>query len=231
MIPDLEATVDFVRGFRFPEFERETEYVALVSDDDEYPLLMGDIGSSDGVRLPKREYRNITNEFVVPHSTAKHTRLSRDSYMVGALARLNLNQLVECFHCLYHAVDIVEEFLKTGLDYDEETVVGLNEKQRIPVRAGSGVGAVEAPRGTLYHHYEVDDHGRIVHANCVIPTGQNLRNIEYDMRKLVPEVLGRSEEEIQLALEMLVRAYDPCISCSTHFLNVTFVGRENPEGS
>ncbi|WP_438314313.1 Ni/Fe hydrogenase subunit alpha [Candidatus Caldatribacterium sp. SIUC1] len=261
MVPDLEATVDLVRGFRFPEFERETEYVALVSDDDEYPLLMGDIGSTDGVRLPKKEYRKITNEFVVPHSTAKHTRLSRDSYMVGALARLNLNysklhprakeiadlfgmnrkvtnpylntvaQLVECFHCLYHAVDIVEEFLKTGLNYDEEIVVGLNEKQRIPVRAGSGVGAVEAPRGTLYHHYEVDDHGRIVHANCVIPTGQNLRNIEYDMRKLVPEILDQSEEEIQLALEMLVRAYDPCISCSTHFLNVTFVGRDNPEGS
>jgi len=187
--------------------------------------------------------------------------LSRDSYMVGALARLNLNypklhprakeiadlfgmhrkvtnpylntvaQLVECFHCLYHAVGIVEEFLERGLDYNEEIVVGLNEKQRIPVRAGSGVGAVEAPRGTLYHHYEVDDHGRIVHANCVIPTGQNLRNIEYDMRKLVPEILDRSEEEIQLALEMLVRAYDPCISCSTHFLNVTFVGRENPKGS
>lgn len=255
MIPDLEATVELVEGFRFPEFERDTEYVALVSDDDEYPLLMGDIGSTDGVRLPKREYQRITNEFVVPHSTAKHTRLSRDSYMVGALARLNLNypklhpkakevgdffgmnrkvinpylntvaQLVECFHCLYHAKDIVEDFLHSGINYEEEIVVGLNETKRIPVRAGSGVGAVEAPRGTLYHHYEVDDYGRIVNANCVIPTGQNLRNIEHDMRKLVPEILDRSEEEIQLALEMLVRAYDPCISCSTHFLNVSFVGR------
>lgn len=255
MIPDLEATVELVQSFRFPEFERDTEYVALVSDDDEYPLLTGDIGSTDGVRLPKREYQRITNEFVVPHATAKHARLSRDSYMVGALARLNLNyaklhpkakevgdlfgmnrkvtnpylntvaQLVECFHCLYHARDLVLHFLEQGLNYDEVVVVGLNEKQRIPVRAGSGVGAVEAPRGTLYHHYTVDDRGRIVNANCVIPTGQNLRNIEYDMRKLVPQILDRSDEEIQFALEMLVRAYDPCISCSAHFLNVSFVGR------
>ncbi len=255
MVPDLEATAGLIKDFRFPEFERETEYVALVSDDEEYPLLMGDIGSTDGVRLPKKEYQSITNEFVVPYSTAKHTRLSRDSYMVGALARLNLNyaklhakakevadflgmnrkvtnpylntvaQLVECFHCLYHAREIVEHFMQVGINYEEEIVVGLNEMKRIPVRAGSGVGAVEAPRGTLYHHYEVDDYGRIVHVNCVIPTGQNLRNIEYDMRKLVPEILDRSDEEIRLALEMLVRAYDPCISCSTHFLHVSFTGR------
>jgi coenzyme F420-reducing hydrogenase alpha subunit len=255
MVPDLEATFELVQRFRFPDFERETEYVALVSDDEDYPLLVGDIGSSDGVRLPKHEYRRATNEFVVPYSSAKHTRLSRESYAVGALARLNLNyaklhprakevgdtlgmnrkvtnpylntvaQLVECFQCLYHALDTVEELLNTGLDYSEEIVIGLNERGRIPVRAGSGVGAVEAPRGILFHHYEVDERGRITNANCIIPTGQNLRNIELDMRKLVPEILDRDEDEIRLLLEMLVRAYDPCISCSAHFLNVQFVGR------
>ncbi|MGQ9622789.1 MAG: Ni/Fe hydrogenase subunit alpha [Candidatus Caldatribacteriaceae bacterium] len=255
MIPDLEATFELVQRFRFPDFERETEYVALVSDEEEYPLLMGDIGSSDGVRLPKQEYKRATNEFVVPYSSAKHTRLSRESYAVGALSRLNLNyaklhprakevgnalgmnrkvtnpylntvaQLVECFHCLYHALDIVNEFLDTGLDYSKEIVVGLNERGRIPVRAGSGVGAVEAPRGTLFHHYEIDEKGRIVNANCIIPTGQNLRNIEFDMRKLVPETIDKDEDEIRLLLEMLVRAYDPCISCSAHFLNVQFVNR------
>jgi len=76
------------------------------------------------------------------------------------------------------------------------------------------------PRGLLFHNYELDDRGTIRDANCVIPTNQNLSNIEHDMNKLVPEILDRSDEEITLALEMLVRAYDPCISCSTHFLNI-----------
>ncbi len=104
-------------------------------------------------------------------------------------------------------------------------IVGVNESQSIPVQAGRGVGAVEVPRGLLFHDYEVDAAGIIQQANCVIPTGQNLQNIEDDMHQLVPEILGKSDEEITLALEMLVRAYDPCISCSTHFLEIDFVGR------
>jgi coenzyme F420-reducing hydrogenase alpha subunit len=87
------------------------------------------------------------------------------------------------------------------------------------------VGAVEVPRGLLFHHYEVDEKGFIVNANCIVPTNQNLGNIEHDMEKLVPEVLDRKDEEITHMLEMLVRAYDPCISCSTHFLNVAFMNR------
>ncbi len=138
MRPDLEATAELALTLKFPEFERETEYVALVSDEDEYPLLSGDVGSSDGIRMDKRDYRKITNEYCVPESSAKHAKLSRDAYAVGALARFNLNsrklhpkakeiaaavglkppvvnpylntaaQLVECFQCLEHAIEIVE---------------------------------------------------------------------------------------------------------------------------
>ncbi|MCC6346129.1 MAG: Ni/Fe hydrogenase subunit alpha [Nitrospirales bacterium] len=255
MRPDMEATVELASTFRFPEFERDTEYVALVSDDGEYPLLSGDIGSTDGIRMPKGEYRNITNEFIVPHSSAKHTKLSRGSYAVGSLARFNLNfrklhprarevaaamrmepkctnpylntaaQLIESVHCLEEALQTVRVLKERGVDRDEAVLVGLNERSAVPVRAGSGIGAVEVPRGVLFHHYEVDDRGIIVNANCSIPTNQNLSNIEHDMEKLVPEILAKSEEEITLALEMLVRAYDPCISCSTHMLNVRFVDR------
>ncbi|MCG2728531.1 MAG: Ni/Fe hydrogenase subunit alpha [Candidatus Methanoperedenaceae archaeon] len=252
---DIEATVDFVSAFRFPEFERDTEYVALVSDDGEYPLLTGDVGSSNGVRMNKKEYKNVANEFVVPHSSAKHTKLSRESYAVGSLARFNLNydklhpeaketarslgikpgcinpylntvaQMVESVHCLNEAVSIVQDMKNNGINYNEEIVVGLNERSSIRVLAGNGVGAVEAPRGTLFHNYEIDDLGRILNANCIIPTNQNLNNIEKDMEKLVPEILDKSDEEIILFLEMLVRAYDPCISCSTHLINVKFVNR------
>jgi coenzyme F420-reducing hydrogenase alpha subunit len=252
---EIPATVEMVRQFRFPDFVRETEYVALVNDDNDYPLLYGDIGSSDAVRKKKEAYRSITNEFVVPHSTAKHARLSRNSYAVGALARFNLNgdklhpaaqkvaekigliapchnpffnsyaQLVEAVHCTEEALQIVEQLLAKGINQWEAVIVGINENQNIAVREGSGVGAVEVPRGTLFHHYEVDKCGIIQQANCVIPTGQNLQNIEDDMQKLVPEILHKSDAEIRLTLEMLVRAYDPCISCSTHFLKVEFVGR------
>jgi len=255
MIPDMNATVELAATLKFPEFERDTEYVALVSDDKEFPMLSGEIGSTDGVKKNKKDYKSITNEFIVSHSSAKHTKLSREAYAVGALARFNLNadkllpqakeiasaislkpkctnpylntaaQLVECVHSLYDSIAILEDLKNKGVNHDEKVLVGINEKGNIPIKAGSGVGAVEVPRGLLFHHYEVDDKGIIQKANCIIPTGQNLNNIEHDMKKLVPEIINRSDEEITLMLEMLVRAYDPCISCSAHFLDVKFFNR------
>jgi len=249
---ELVPTIELIKPLSFPDFERDTEYVALVSDDSEYPLLSGDVGSTDGVRLNKRDYKKITNEFMLPHSSAKHAKLSRSSYMVGALARFNLNhdklcpqakecaevlglkpvtinpflnsaaQLVECVHCTYDAIRIIDELMEAGVDKTEQVIVGLNENRDIKVSAGKGVGAVEVPRGLLFHWYDVDDRGIIVGADCVIPTGQNLENIELDMRKIVPEIIDSSQEEIALRLEMLVRAYDPCISCSAHVLDVKF---------
>jgi len=248
--PDIEATVALVATLTFPDFERPTEYVALISDDDTYPLLSGAIGSSDGVRLAKREYRRATNEQVVPHSSAKHTHLSRDSYAVGALARFNLNhekllprgreaarvlglkapcsnpflntvaQTVEIAHCLEEAIGLVGGLLEHGIDRTEALLVGVNESNRIPVRAGAGVGAIEAPRGILFHRYQIDEAGIIADADCVIPTNQNLASIEQDLRALVPAILHKSDAEITLGLEMLVRAYDPCISCSTHLVRL-----------
>lgn len=255
MRPDMEATIELAVGLKFPEFERDTEYVALVSDDAEYPMLVGDIGSTDGKRLKKNEYKKVANEFVVPHSTAKHAKWNRESYAVGALARFNLNfqklhpkarevasvlnmkpkvinpylntvaQLIECMHFLEDGIRILEDFKKAGINYDEEIIVGLNEQNRIKVQSGTGIGAVEVPRGLLFHDYQVDEKGIIVKANCIIPTNQNVNNIEHDMKKLVPEILNKSDQDITLALEMLVRAYDPCISCSAHFLNVKYVNR------
>ena len=252
---DMDETVALAATLKFPQFERETEYVALANNIAEYPMLSGEVASSDGLNMHKNDYQKITNEFVVPHSSAKHTKASRVSYMVGALARFNLNydklhpkakvaaqaldfkpmcynpfmntaaQLIECIHSLEESIELLEQFKKNGINQDEAIVVGLNERGTIPVKAGRGVGAVEVPRGILFHDYEVDDKGIIINANCVIPTGQNLNNIEHDMKKLVPEVLDKSDEEITLLMEMLVRAYDPCISCSAHFLNVKFINR------
>lgn len=124
-------------------------------------------------------------------------------------------QIVEMVHSVEGAIKVCDELIARGITPEKPyTFSG---------KGGAGVGACEVPRGTLYHNYEIGDDGRIVNANCIIPTGQNLANIEADMRALVPQILDQGQEKVTLALEMLVRAYDPCISCSVHFLNVKFV--------
>jgi coenzyme F420-reducing hydrogenase alpha subunit len=108
---------------------------------------------------------------------------------------------------------------------DEVLSAGLKEEDTsYRVRAGRGVGSCEVPRGILFHDYTFDENGRCTDANAIIPTSQNINNIEQDMKAFVPEMLPRmSQDELRLHMEMLLRAYDPCISCSVHMLDVEFV--------
>ncbi len=243
MRPDVDATVELFQKLSMPDFERDTEYIALHKDE-EYCFIDGVIASTDGGTWPVKHYRSVTNEQIVEHSSAKHTRNKRDSYMVGALARFNVNynqlnskakaaaialgikpkctnpymntvaQVVEIVHCVEDAILLTDRLLARGIREEE------------PIRparlSGEGVGACDVPRGTLFHNYVIEE-GKIVGANCIIPTGQNLANIEADMRGLVPTILDQPQDKVALALEMLVRAYDPCISCSAHMLDVKFV--------
>ena len=239
---DVDATVELFQALKMPDFERETEYIALRKPD-EYAFIGGTIASTDGVERPVADYREVTNEHLIPHSTAKHTRHKREAYMVGALARFNVNhdllhpkakaaaealglkpictnpymntvaQVVEVAHCIEDGIQLIDTLLERGIQ---------EEVPSVKIRAGKGAGACEVPRGVLFHEYSVGDDGRIVGANCIIPTGQNLANIEADMRALVPRILDKAQDQIRLMLEMLVRAYDPCISCSTHMLDVKF---------
>ncbi|MBU1083562.1 MAG: Ni/Fe hydrogenase subunit alpha [Candidatus Omnitrophota bacterium] len=254
-VEDLNATVGIFKTLTLPVFERETEYVALTHPD-EYAFYEGDLMTTD-IKKPvrPRNYKEVVHEFHAEHSTAKHSRNKRASYMVGALARININydklndeakgvaealgfktpcyntfmntvaQVIEVAHCTYDAIKIIDHFLKRGID-QSETVASWptdKEKQSFRVKAGTGAGLVEVPRGTLVHEYQVDDKGIVTNANCSIPTNQNLANIDLDMKKLIPESLNKTKEEITLLSEMLVRAYDPCISCSAHMLDVKFV--------
>ena len=136
-------------------------------------------------------------------------------------------QLVEWVHCLEESITILEKILKDGLD-EKKIVVSSwpkrSELGKIKYKPNTGAGCVEVPRGSLFHEYSIDDCAHITAANCVIPTNQNMGNLEDDMRKIVPELLGKkTQEEITLDLEMLARSYDPCISCATHLLDVKFV--------
>ncbi len=248
-VEDLNTVADLLAQLApgIPDFTRETEFISLKSDD-EYALYDGYDFSSDTGKSDVHDYLDITNEYEVPQSTAKYTKNNRESYMVGALARLNNNyeqltplakkvseklglkpmnfnpymnsvaQVVEIVHSVEDSIAIIDELLDKGLKPQKNF-----HRPDVKVKAGTGVGAVEVPRGILFHEYTYDDNGVCTKANCIIPTNQNHANIQLDMEKLVPEILDKTEKEIELTLEMLVRAYDPCISCSTHYVDVKFV--------
>jgi len=237
-LADLDASVELFATFSIPDFRRETEFVSLKGDGD-YPFIGGDLISTDGVVKAEREYAAMTNEYMADYSTSKLSRLSRKSFAVGALARINNNfggllpevraiaeglglipvnhnpymnvvaQLVECVQVVRESMRLIDDLL---------AVPGEGCRQPVEPREGVGVAAVEVPRGILYHCYELDAAGRIVRADCVIPTSQNHANIHYDIEELAAWCAGqgKSDKEIELLAEMLVRAYDPCISCSVH---------------
>lgn len=244
--PAAQLVADTVLALadRVPAFERATEYIALVAPD-RYPFLHGSIGSTDTTQqVPIQQYKSVVNEYVSPQSTAKWAKWHRDAYMVGALARYQLNceqlmpkaatvarafqlerglcnpylnsvaQVIEAVHVMEHAQVVLDEVLTAGI---------TPETPRVRPKAGWGVGAVEAPRGILFHNYAFDEDGICTAANLVIPTNQNHGNIQKDLEALAPQIIDRPQEEIRLLLEMLARAYDPCVSCSTHFVDVEFV--------
>ncbi|MBN2186629.1 MAG: Ni/Fe hydrogenase subunit alpha [Dehalococcoidia bacterium] len=235
-LPDVEATVKLFKELDIPQFYRETEYISL-KHPDEYALIRGSIYSTDTGTASLNQYLDITNEYCVPHSTAKFAKHIRESYAVGALARMNINhnqlyplaaqvarelgiqpicynpfvntlaQIVETMHEIEEGQSIVKRLLENGISEENFTV---------EFQAGQGIGAVEAPRGLLIHDYSYDDTGHIVKANCIIPTNQNHANIQHDLEVLVQNNLNQGEDNLRQLCEMLIRAYDPCISCSTH---------------
>ena len=249
---DIPATLNFFADHPLPSFERKTDYVSLVSED-EYAFYDGQIFSTETGITFHRDYKNKVKEEVVMHSSAKHAKGPFKPYMVGSLARFNNNseklmpqakaaaqklnlkapnynpfnnnlaQVVESVHNIERIIFWFETLLEKGIK-DERSARGVAgwSAQLPKVSKSWGVGAVEVPRGILFHEYKINEDGIIEEANCVIPTGQNLANIEADLAAYVPQILDKPKEEITLLLEMLVRAYDPCISCSSHLLEVEF---------
>jgi sulfhydrogenase subunit alpha len=249
IVPDIKTVAGLVLSLagNLPAFERETEYVSLKQTNPPmYTFYHGDIASTDlnGGTVPVDKWPSVANEYVHPQSTAKWCKWHRESYACGALARFNNNaellsplakevaksfglkkgacnpfmnnvaQVVELAHVVEAAIEFIDRLLTKGLK-DEKVVV--------TPKAGRGAAAIEAPRGILFHEYEFDKKGDCVDANCCIPTNQNHANIQKDFEKFVPMFMDKGEDALRLGLEMLVRSYDPCISCSTHMLNIEFV--------
>ena len=232
--------IEFTAGFDFPDLEQDYEFVSL-RHPSEYPFNEGRIVSNKGLDIDASEWEEHSVEEHVAHSTALHSRLvERGWYHVGPLARYanNFDLLPEGIQELALSVGLgpvernpFKSIVVRGL----ETLYAIDEALRIisgytppaepfvpvPAKAGIGWAATEAPRGLLYHRYEIDADGKILTAQIVPPTAQNQPTIESDLRQFVSSHLHLDHAEMQLRCEQTIRNYDPCISCSTHFLNLT----------
>jgi sulfhydrogenase subunit alpha len=241
-LDDAVETVRWVAGFPRPVFERDYRFVSLAHPT-LYPIGEGRIVSSGRLDIPAAEYEAAFAEAQVPHSTALHSRIAGEgAYVVGPLARLNLNfdrlppraresaadagivvpcrnpflgivaRAVETVAALEEAVRLVESYVAPPA-----AAVDLN-----PVPA-TGHWCTEAPRGLLYHRYAIDGTGLVADAKIVAPTSQNLLSIEEDLRQLASTYANLSEDELARRCEQAVRNYDPCISCATHSLKLKLV--------
>ncbi len=251
-LPELRWALDaaitsanWIAGFDFPEFSIDCELVAL-QHSSEYPMNEGVIASTRCPSIVVDDYEKHFGELHVEHSTALHS-VRRDGdtpYFLGPLARLQLNhhrltplakqlfreicpplplrnrfhsiiaRIIEVVHALEEAIAIIEAYLPPS-----EPFTAYQSK------ASCGCAATEAPRGLIYHHYEIDDEGLVVSSKIVPPTSQNQLQIESDLREYLPRLLKESEDTIAAECEKLIRNYDPCISCSTHFLTLNLERR------
>jgi coenzyme F420-reducing hydrogenase alpha subunit len=239
-LEDALATVEWVAGFDFPDFTHDHELLALV-EPGRYAIERGVPTTDRGLSFPVRDFEAYVHEEQVPHSTALHASLvGRGRYLTGPLARYALSRqwlsplarraadaaglgercrnpfrsiVVRAVELLY----AVEEALRLVDAYEPPAMPCLD----VPPRAGTGYGATEAPRGTLFHRYALAADGTVRTARIVPPTSQNQAAIEHDLRRYVSDRLHLDDHRLTHDCEQAIRNYDPCISCATHFLDLT----------
>jgi len=239
-LPDAEALVAWTGALPLPADEQSFVSVAL-RHCDEYAICDGRIVSSGGLDIGSPDYELHFEERQVPHSTALHSQLDGGCYLVGPLARLNtsherLPQPVRealaragidlpgrnMFHSIVARAAEIYFALLEAIRILDAYVPGISPQVPVTPRAGAGTGATEAPRGLLWHRYDTDGEGRILRARIVPPTSQNQARIEQDLKTSLEGLgLDRPVDELRRRGEMVIRNYDPCISCATHVLNLT----------
>lgn len=241
-MPFVFRTIDLFCGLDYPNVpEAETVYVCCEPGDGKYGLWGDEILLSTGEKIFRDDYQSLTNEFVVPHSFCKRSRYRGNTYSVGALARVNvLGERLEgetgrmfkkyfndrwrknpLFHNAAQALEILYAFERIP-DLVDEILKYPEDPAPVPYRVknGQGTGLVEAPRGLLIHHYEIVD-GLIANVDIITPTAQNAEEIERYAYLAAQRLLDEGgEDKIRNHLELLVRAFDPCISCSVHMAEI-----------
>lgn len=241
-MPFVHKTTELFCSLPYPDIpEDEAIFACCEPGGGKYGFWGDEILVSTGEKIHRDDYRRLTNEFLVPHSTAKRSRYLGKSYTVGAQARVNLlgerltgetkkmlnryynerwkknplfqnaSQAIEIMYCFEKIPGLVDEILKLPED------PGITAYES---RQGKGTGLVEAPRGLLIHHYEIKD-GRILFADIITPTAQNAEEIERYCFLAAQKLLNEGkEDQIRDRLDMVVRAFDPCISCSAHLVEI-----------
>ena len=240
-LPLARATVRWATGLPYPELEEPYEFVAL-RPADEYPMNEGPIASSAGLELPQERFAEAFDELQVPHSNSfQVVRRGGGSYLVGPLARYALNRdrlgpearaaaqeagleavVRNPFRSLLvRAVEVVhacEEALRILAAYKPPAEAFVPPTGRFD--RGPAAAVTEAPRGMLYHHYDLAPDGKIRRATIIAPTTQNQKRIEDDVRHVVERSLDLPDAALTDLCERAIRNHDPCISCATHFLNL-----------
>lgn len=238
-LPQAEALVQWTATLPLPDNQQDFTCVAM-RHPDEYPMNLGRLVSNRGLDIAISEFEQHFQESHVPHSTALHCHLDGEPYMVGPLARLNLNfdilpdsvkQVIANAGIRFPSQNMFHSIVARAVEiyYSMVEAIRLLRAYTIPAssfapmtpRAGVGYGCTEAPRGILWQRYETDAQGLVVASRIVPPTSQNQARIEADIRHtLMQSGLDRSAQDLRLQSEMVIRNYDPCISCSTHFLTL-----------
>ncbi len=226
----------FLSHLKYPEFNRKTEYIALHSPK-EYGFYDGSIISTDGLKTTPGKFEKTVEEIQSDDDYVKRTRHEGHTYWVGALSRINnnwrqLNPIAkQAFKHLKAKMPLTNSFLNVycqGIEmihFIEEAqkllqkYIGMKHAKPIvtyAVRAGKGTGAIEAPRGILLHHYETDSKGVLKNVNIITPTAQFINNLEEDLRVYIGQLENIETKTNQRKLAMMIRAYDPCMTCATH---------------
>jgi coenzyme F420-reducing hydrogenase alpha subunit len=236
-LQDAIALGEFFKKIKIPDFQRETEYVSL-DKKGEYAIYDGDIISSQGLHIPVEKFEQDFQELQKQNEVIKKVVHEGKSYMIGAIARINnsrkklnpqasqyleslnfvfpdynpfhniLCQMVEVIHCIEQSNKLIKELLHSDLN----NVV----TREYAIKEGIGIAAVEAPRGTLYYHVDVDAKGYVKNVNIITPTAQFLSNLEDDIADYIKEIIDLKDLDKQKKLRGFIRAYDPCISCAVH---------------
>lgn len=230
-------TVILFHNFQYPAISRDLTYCAL-SYEDEYPIYEGDIKSTSQIKFKPKNYKNFIYEELRHYTKAKFGSFKGEGLMVGAIARININrkyllkethelittlgiekyfdnpfdniiaQALENYEFVLKSKKIIEGLIKQGIDRKDPVKPAQN--------FGTGVSACEAPRGVLIHKYGLDKFGNIEDCDIVTPTVLNLNSLEMDMKNIGPIIKNKDKEDQVKTIEMLIRAYDPCITCATH---------------
>ena len=240
--PVGELAVELLKNYEPPAYNNSDNLLIAIDPGEKFGFLGDYIITSNGEKIHQSRYKEITNESTVNHSYAKHSLYNDEPFMVGSLPRVilngeklensakdlflehkalllqsnsisnNLAQALELVHCIERSIQDIDVLLSNGL-----TQEGIME---VKVFESRGINAVEAPRGTLYHDYTFNDKGEITKANIITPTAQNAANIEKDVKVIAENLVKSEEKKVKEALELMVRAYDPCISCSVHLTHI-----------